>query len=135
MRFQSRIKHTLGAKPISEPPGNLATVCVVRGHAQVQCLRASKDEPGIHRSGHGTCCIEYEVQTFSEPVITKNDDPANHIAVPIQVLRARVVNDVGTEVEWPLEHRCSKRVVDDQQRAGFSCELCSSAEVRESHER
>ena len=45
------------------------------------------------------------------------DEPADDVGVAAEVLRGRVHDDVGAELERPLEVRRRERVVDDDARA------------------
>ena len=45
--------------------------------------------------------------------------PADHVGVAAEVLRRGVDDDVGAELERPLQVRRRERVVDDDDRAGF----------------
>ena len=89
-----------------------------RAHAQVQRLGAAEREPRIERTGHGAGGIVDELQPRGEVVVAQHGDAADHVAVSVQILRRRVVDDVRAELERPLEERRREGVVDDQERVG-----------------
>ena len=56
---------------------------------------------------------------------------ADHVAMTVQILRRRVKDDVGAELERPLEVRRREGVVDDQQRAAAVRDVRGSRDVGE----
>ena len=82
----------------------------------------AQDEPRVERPGHGAERLLQEVEALGERVVVRGDEAADHVAVAAEVLRRRVHDRVGAELERLLEVRRGERVVDDEQRAdGVRC--------------
>ena len=76
-----------------------------------------------------------ELEPLGDAVVGGDGDAADHVAVAVQVLRRRVIHDVGAERQRTLEVRRSERVVDDEQRTAPVGELGNGGDVGEAHHR
>src|SRR6478672_8905612 len=103
MRGESGIEHLVFAESLDEPGGDGAAVLIVARHAEVQRLGAAQREPGVEGAGYGTSRIENELESRREVVVVHDGDTAHHVRVPVEVLGGGVVDDVGAEIERPLE--------------------------------
>ena len=118
-----------------EPRRDLAPVRVVLAHAEVQRLRAAERKPGVERPGDGAGGVVNELEPLGEPVVAHDGAAADHVAVPVQILRRRVEDDVGAELERTLEVGRREGVVDDEQRAAAMRDLGHGGDVGEAHQR
>jgi hypothetical protein len=76
-----------------------------------------------------------ELESLSEAVISNNGAAADHVTVPVEVLRRRMEDDVGTQIERALEVRRGERIVDDQERALSVRDVGNGGDIRQPHQR
>ena len=86
-------------------------------HAQRQRLGAAQDQPGIERSEDRAGGVLHELQPLDVVVARGDDDAADAVAVAVEVLGRAVGDQIGAELDRPLDVRARKRVVDDQPQA------------------
>ena len=79
--------------------------------AQRQGLDAAQLQEAILRPGHPAGGVLHEFQRFKERLVVDDQRPAQHIAVPADVLGGRVQHDVCAKFERPLKHWRGKGVV------------------------
>jgi hypothetical protein len=77
----------------------------VLAHAKVERLRAPQCKPRIEWSSHGAGRVVDELEPLAESVVPDDRNPADHVAVAVQVLGGRVEHDVRAKVERALEKR------------------------------
>ena len=80
--------------------------------------------------GHRAGGVEDELQPRREVVVVHDGDAADHVGVAVQVLGRGVVDDVGAEVERPLEEGRREGVVDEEQRVAAMRDLGRGARDR-----
>ena len=89
-------------------------VGVVLRHAQRQRLGAAQHQPRVERAEDRARGVLDEPQPLDVVVARGDDDAADAVAVAVQVLRRAVDDEVGAELERPLQVRARERVVDDE---------------------
>ena len=108
-----------------------------------QCCRIRTASVFIPRStsqqsngpGHRAERLLQEAQPLGERRVVRRDEAADHVRVAAEVLRRRVDDDVGAELERPLEVGRGEGVVDDDQRAGLVRRLGDGADVDDVQQR
>ena len=117
MRVEPRPEHTLDRVVAVEELRDAPRVLAMRAHPYRKRLQPAQHEPRVERAGHGAERLLQEVEALGERVVVRRDEAADDVAVAAEVLRRRVDDDVGAEVERLLQVRRRERVVDDEQRA------------------
>ena len=85
--------------------------------AQVQRAQAAVDEEAVERAGHRADGVLHEAHAARAAPASRDDDrAADDVGVPAEVLRRRVHDDVGAELERALDDRRGERVVDGDER-------------------
>ena len=115
--------------------GQHLRIGVVALHAERQRLGASQHEPRIHRPEDRAFGVLDELQPLDVDVAHRDDDSADAVAVPVQKLRRAVDDEVGAEVDRPLDRRAGERVVDDDDDVTGVRDRTGSSEVGESQRR
>ena len=95
--------------------GDRLPVPVVRlpcGRASVLVPRSTSHESNGLRMAPAAFCTNFSHSMSSSR--TAIDDAADAVAVAVQVLRRAVHDEVGAELDRPLQARARERVVDDQ---------------------
>ena len=100
----------------------------------------------FHSEGKGFCTPNYEPgvegvhdsshkgQGFSarlDEIVSPDDDATHSIKMTAQILSGTVDDDVGPQLEGPLENRAHERVVDDELRLLFTGYLGDGGEIRD----
>jgi hypothetical protein len=111
---QPRVEHALDARLPLEPRRDRARVLAVALHPDRQRLQPAQDEPRVERAGDGPERLLEEEEPLGDRMVVRRDEPADHVGVAAEVLRRRVDDGVGAEVERVLEVRRRERVVDDE---------------------
>ena len=114
---QAGVEHALDGRVPVEELGDLPGVLGVLAHAHRERLDPAQDEPRVEGAGDGAERLLQEVEAFRQRVVVRRDEPADRVAVAAEVLRRRVDDDVGAELERLLQVGRRERVVDDEQRA------------------
>ena len=112
-----------------EPGGDRARVLAVLPHPHRERLQAAQDEPAVERARHGAERLLEEVEALRDRRVVRADEAADDVRVAAEVLRRRVEDDVGAEVERVLEVGRRERVVDDDERARRVRRLRGGADV------
>src|SRR5688572_13715087 len=99
MRGQTGIMHRFDRGMLLEKLGDALTVSIVRLHPYVQRLRAAQHEPRIPWARYCARSFLKETQLSGYLLAVGRDDAANHIRVPVQVLRARVHDGIDTQLQ------------------------------------
>ena len=89
------------------------------GASQRERLDPAQDEAAVERAGHRAERLLEEEEPLRDRRRRRRDEAADDVGVAAEVLRRRVDDDVGAELERALEVRRRERVVDDEQRAGL----------------
>ena len=118
-----------------EELGDRARVLAVLAHADGERLDPAQHEPRVERAGHRAERLLQEVEALGERVVVRRDEAADGVAVAAEVLRRRVDDGVGAEVERLLQVRRRERVVDDEQRADRVRRVCGLADVDDVQQR
>ena len=86
-----------------------------RPDAQRQRPQAPQRQEAVERSGYRPTGVLEEPQSLGHARVPRHRDADDRVAVARQVLRRRVEDDVGAQVQRPLEDRGRKGVVDDDE--------------------
>ena len=100
-------------------------------HADGERLQAAKDHVAIERARHAAGRLLEEVEPLRERLVLRHGGTEDDVRVPVQVLRGRVHDDGGAEVERALEHRGGEGVVDDDRDAGLPRDLRDLRDVED----
>jgi hypothetical protein len=84
---------------------------------------------GPDPSGSRSTGVLDEPQPLRVLLVLRHGHPAHAVRVPVQELRCRVDDQVGAEVERPLEEGAHERVVRDEDRPAAVRELGEGADV------
>ena len=87
-------------------------------HAQRQGLEPAQQQEAVEGPQRRTGGVEAVVQPIGQGVVGHHRHSRHDVIVPAQVLRARVDDDVGPQLQGPLHHRGVEGVVHDQSRPG-----------------
>ena len=104
-------------------------------HPQGERLGAAQCQPAVERPGHRAGPVLDEREPLGEVVPRRDQHPAHHVAVAVQVLGRGVEHEVGPELEGALEVRSRERIVHDEQCARPARDLAGSLEVAQAHHR
>ena len=78
--------------------------------------QAAQDEEAVERARAPRPSRSGGTAGARRPLAVRDRDPVDGVGMPAEVLRRRVEDDVGTEVDRPLDGRRGERVVDDDER-------------------
>ena len=106
-------------------------VGVVLRHSHRQRLRAAQHEPRVERAENRARGVLVELQPLEVGVRGGHDNPADAVAVAVQILRRAVQHHVGAELDRPLNRGAGERVVDDELCAVAVGELGGRRQVRQ----
>ena len=112
-----------------EPARDCACVVAVLPHADRERLDAAQDEPAIERAGYGTERLLQEVQALRNRRIVGRREAADDVRMTSQILRRRVDDEVGAELQRALQVGRGERVVDGEDRACCMRGVGSGADV------
>ena len=115
---QARVEHLDHARVLLEEGDDGARVLAVLPHPDGERLQAAEHEPRVERARHGAERLLQEAEALGDRGVVRAGEAADDVGVPAEVLRRRVHDDVGAELERLLEVRRREGVVDDEQRAG-----------------
>jgi hypothetical protein len=86
-------------------------------HADGQRLHTAQHEVAVDRRRHRTRRVLDERDAFGERIVGRGDEPTDHIGVTTEVLGRRVHHRIGAQLQWLLQVRRRKGVVDHDARA------------------
>src|SRR5688572_360205 len=84
-------------------------------HSQVKCFYATENEKGILWPWNSTTGIHDESQVLIKFFIIHNQRAHDHVGMSTEIFCNRMHNDVCTQVQWILQVRRSKSIVDGYQ--------------------
>ncbi len=100
-------------------------------HPLAECLDPLKGEPGHHRRHDQAGGDAGEGDLLLEAGVIDDDDPSQGRVVPVEELGRRVNDDVGPQLERPLEIGGEERVVRHVENPGPGADLRDCPEVGE----
>src|SRR5207249_11202865 len=103
MGTQSRIMHVLNLSMFGEKFRDLNPVFRVCPHSPRQGAHSTQNQPAIERRGDRPAGIldgPNELKKFT--VLLCDNDPASYIAMPAEVFRGRMQNQIGAQLEGTL---------------------------------
>ena len=92
-------------------------------HAQRQGLESAQQQEAVEGAQRRPGGVEAVVQPLGQGVVGHHRHARHDVVVPAQVLRARVDDDVGPQLQGSLHHRGVEGVVHDQPRPGGTGQL------------
>ena len=121
MRFEAGVVHRLHALVRREKARDGHRVLAVHAHARRERADAAQHEPGVERRGHAADELAHvqRRRRTTRRCFAKRERAALHVAVAAEVLRRRVQDDVGAELDRTLQRRRGERAVDDEPRAAL----------------
>ncbi len=117
MRRQSGVMDALHAGMILKEARDHASIRIVLFHAHGQRLDPPRHEKAVHRSEACARRALQEIDFLRIGRTRQNNRPSERIAMPVQVFRHRVDDDLRSERNRGLQVRTQKRVVRDQSGA------------------
>ena len=121
-----------GAERNSASAMPLALCCAIRS-GSVLVPRSTSQASNGPRIAPGR--VLHELQPLDVLVAGGDDDAADAVAVAVEVFRGAVHDQVGAELDRPLQARARERVVDDEPGAVPMREIGCRRQVRDPHDR
>ena len=118
-----------------EHPCDLPSVRVVLLHPQRERLGTPQEEPGIERRQNRTRGVLEVFEAGQVLGVARHQDPADAIAMSVQVLGGGVHHDVGPQLEGPLEIGGHEGVVHHHHGACGASGRRESLEIRDPQQR
>ena len=135
MRGKARIVDALDLGMRGQKLREREAIGVVLRHAERKGLGAPQDQPRVHRAENRARGVLHELQPLDVVVAVGDDDPADAVAVAVEVFRRAVRDEIGAKLERPLDVGARERVVDDQPGLMPMSEIGGGAEVGDPHDR
>ena len=132
---EAGVEDLLHGRVLRQEGRDRARVLAVAVHADCQRPHPAEHEPAVERARDGAEGLLQELQALGHGRVVGRGEAADHVGVAAQVLRRRVDDDVGPELERELEVGRGERVVDDDQGAGGVRRLGRLADVDDVEER
>ncbi len=101
----------------------------------MQRLQAAQREKAVERAADAADRVLQEPDLVGQLFGRGDRDAADHVGVAVQILRRRVHDDVGAELERPLHPRARERVVDDREDPALAREFRDVRDVDEPQRR
>jgi hypothetical protein len=108
-------------------------VGVVRLHADRQRLGAAQHQKRVERAEDRPFRVLDELQPLDVVVARRDDDPADAVAMAVEVLGRAVRDEVGAELDRALQVRTGEGVVDDQTSVVAVGEVGRRPQVGDAH--
>ena len=112
-----------------EHRGDGLRVRAVPFHAHRERLDPAEHQVAVERARHRAGRVLEEADALGDLGIARDRAPADDVGVATEVLRGRVHDDVGAELQRTLQVRRRERVVDDDARAARVRELRHGRDV------
>ena len=113
-----RVEHARHVGARAQELRDRGGVGLVALHAQRQGLESAQQQEAVEGAQRRPGGVEAVVQPLGQGVVGHHRHARHDVVVPAQVLRARVDDDVGPQLQGPLHHRGVEGVVHDQPRPG-----------------
>src|SRR5690554_753256 len=123
MAFKARINHFPDRRMGGEKIGDLFRIVAMFLDAQVKRFDTFKQVPCIEGAQRRTRMLEVWGERLFDEFLGAKNDAAKTSTLPVNMLRCGIDDDVGAKVQWMLQHRRCKYIVDDYLRANFVCDL------------
>ena len=104
-------------------------VLAVALHPHRERLEPAQHEVAVERARHRADRVLQEPDALGDLGVVGGDEPAHDVGVTAEVLGRRVHDDVGAELERPLQERRGERVVDDDARAALVRDRADAEDV------
>ena len=104
-------------------------------HPDGERLQAAQHQVAVERGGDAAGGVLDEAEPLGERVVARHRRAADHVGVAVQVLGRRVDDEVGPELQRPLEVRGGEGVVDDRDGAARAGQLRHRRDVGDLEER
>ena len=106
-----------------EPARNALSVVTMRPHAQMKRLQPAQRKKRVERSRDRRRVLQKRQPVGKFFVFSHNYNAADHVGMPVQVLRRRVHRHIETELKRPLHERRRKRIVGRGDRSNRAPDL------------
>ena len=118
MRAQPGIMHTLDLSMLGEETGHFHRVLGMSAHPPWQGAHSAQNQPAIERRGNCSAAILDGANALKKFIVDlAHDDAAGDIAMAAKVFGRGMQNEIGAEIERPLQHR-RPGIVANQKCAG-----------------
>src|SRR3546814_10602277 len=94
-------------------------------HAQVQCFYAPQYKEAILGAGDGSAGILQECDIFCQLIVIADKRTHYHIGVTGHIFRKRMHDHIGAKINWRLQVRCCKGIINSQRSEEHTSELQS----------
>ena len=112
--------HAFHLSMLREKIGDLHRVFGMRAHSPRHRAHPAQDQPAIERRGDGAAGILNRAHAFKKFVVgLTDDDSTEHVAMAAKVFGRGMKNEIGAEIERPLNRRCPG-IVANRQRASLA---------------
>ena len=108
------------ARRLAQPRGDRPRVLGVRRHPQVQRAQSAVHEEAVEGPGDGADGVLHELHALVGARVAHDHGAADGVRVPAEVLRRRVHDGVGAELQRALVDGRGERVVDRHERAALA---------------
>jgi len=115
--------------------GNGGAIILLNAQPGVQSSQSAQGQEGIERRTGQAERIAPPTQPFQQGLGLGDGRAANDVAVPVDILRRRVDDDVGAMLDRPLKRRRQEGIVDGDHGAGGPSCGGNSSEVGDTQER
>ncbi len=114
---EAGIAHLPDRRVVGQAPGELGGVGLGTLDPQVQRAEPAQRQPRLQRPGDRAEEVAPALEDAVQLVVAGRERADQGVAVAREVLRSGVHDEVGPEVEWPLQQGRGERVVHDDVRA------------------
>ena len=131
---EAGVENLLDGRLLRQPDGQLGRVVAVSVHPDRERLQPAECQVAVERPGDAAGRVLVELDRV-EQVLWPDHRPADHVRVPAEVLRRRVDDDVGPELDRLLEVGRRERVIDGQLGPVLVGDLGDGRDVEDLQER
>src|SRR5689334_8584312 len=99
MRSEARIVHLVDSGVIREESGDCMCVALMHSHSRLERSYAAQSEPAVERGRDRAGQLLNGIQLFADRRAATDQRSAQQVGVASKVLRRRVHDDVGAELQ------------------------------------
>ncbi len=131
MGWQPRVVNALHIGLLFQPLRQAHRVAAMMIETRMQSPQAAQCHEAIERRTSDPKTVRPPDELLMQPLVTRHDSSADHVAVTVQVLGRRVNDQIGAEWNRLLPGRREEGVVDDDQSPTGPAECCDGLDVRD----
>src|SRR6185503_10831321 len=88
-------------------------------HAQSERFQSLEDHPRVERGQGRSTAAQEAVQAFENYIPAAEHRATEHPTLAIEIFGRGMDDNVGAQIERPLQDRCAETIVDHEQRTRF----------------